>query len=275
MIEAPHWGEENTAVRADRLYDTTGDRLDEQTHQECPGQVIWFETTWVQIHPVTGEPITGDEIDDLTEQEYDHLTEGRILIPVEGCADRETHRHRLIHELAPTRNAGGEHTTDAEAVISEDAAREAAAANRRLVIENNKAWDSATTVRRAHLRSLAARKTPPKGTGAFLARALCDHPHAIARTEGNALALDFLGLGEQPTCSHSRAPGTAAQTATEARATMIALIQVLAAYETDIGRHTWRTDNTDTEAGHYLTTLTTWGYTLSDVEDYATSDQTA
>jgi len=50
--------------------------------------------------------------------------------------------------------------------------REAARAQRSDVIESNKAWASAETVRRDWLQSFVMRKTAPKGTAAFLAAAL-------------------------------------------------------------------------------------------------------
>src|SRR4051794_24901629 len=56
----------------------------------------------------------------------------------------------------------------------DDAVREAAKAARKHVIDSNKAWKAATTVRRDWLATFAQRKTPPTGAEQFLARAVND-----------------------------------------------------------------------------------------------------
>ena len=50
---------------------------------------------------------------------------------------------------------------------------------------------------------------------------------------------------------------------------------LLAGYEKDCSDNAWRHDGTGNAVGTYLRFLATLGYTLSDVEEYAVSDQTA
>lgn len=58
--------------------------------------------------------------------------------------------------------------------------REAARVERRDVIESNKEWDSATTVRRTWLRGYLTRKSAPKGTASFLAGSAANDPDTLA-----------------------------------------------------------------------------------------------
>jgi len=122
--------------------------------------------------------------------------------------------------------------------MSEDE-REAAKAERRDVIESNKAWDSAETVRREWVRQFATRKTAPKVTSAFLATTLATNPSDLQDLGGNHLAADWLGTEN---ASYGRSHGITAliEKATEARAQMIALALTLAAYEAQTSRQSWR-----------------------------------
>jgi ParB family chromosome partitioning protein len=56
---------------------------------------------------------------------------------------------------------------------------------------------------------------------------------------------------------------------------MIALVQVLAAYEEAMPKGAWRHDGTGNATGRYLRFLGQCGYTLSEVEEYAISAQEA
>lgn len=142
-------------------------------------------------------------------------------------------------------------------------------AERREVIENNKAWRSAETVRREWLAEFAKRKTAPKGAAAYVARAVAADTLVLRRAgeKGHALAIEWLGVepetGYYPT---GRPLADLIAKATPGRAQQIALVLALAAREAGTGTHTWRQTGSERD---YLTALETWGYTLSEVEQIA------
>jgi ParB family chromosome partitioning protein len=142
-------------------------------------------------------------------------------------------------------------------------------AERREVIANNKAWDSATTVRRDWMRTLFARSTPPKDAARWIARILAQGGYDVRKAMelDHPLAIELLGLtathrGYARTEHHVIA--TAAAQASPGRATMITVAMLLAAVEAGIDRHTWRRPSPEQLA--YFQQLRGWGYLLSDVE---------
>ena len=149
-------------------------------------------------------------------------------------------------------------------------------AERREVIERNKAWDSAQAVRRDWLRAFLARRTPPRDAHRWIAATLAASGSDIRRAmdSGHTLAADLLGLmpasaarpdgkGWYPG-SGRRPISDAAATASPARATTLTLGVLLAGREDATSRDTWR--HPTAEARAYFTALRDWGYTLSDVE---------
>jgi len=82
------------------------------------------------------------------------------------CTDPEGNGHTRIARSHDGYDSGS--TKPKLADMNEDDA-EAARAQRRDVIESNKAWRAAEPVRREWLRGLLARKTPPKGSAALVA----------------------------------------------------------------------------------------------------------
>ena len=148
-------------------------------------------------------------------------------------------------------------------------------AERRTVIENNRAWDSAETVRRDWLRDFATRKTAPKGAAQFLARMI---PRAIPaldkeiHTKKAALTCDLLGVPEQTSDGwHTRRHDLDAYLSkphSPGRATHLTLMTLLISIEANTGRHNWR--NPDALTSDYLQALAAWGYTLSPIEQTAT-----
>lgn len=137
-------------------------------------------------------------------------------------------------------------------------------AERRELIANNKAWDSAEKVRRAWLAELFARKAAPKDAAVFIARALLHRPGAITEAlhNSNSLARTLLGFG--PKSYDVPDPLVAQLDAAPGKATALALALSVSAIEDATSRSTWRApDSSDRE---YLQTLQGWGYTLSEVE---------
>lgn len=150
-------------------------------------------------------------------------------------------------------------------------AQEDATAERRKVIANNKAMDAAMIVRREWLRTFTAGATPPKDAAAYLATALLRFGPRLADGMRKELVATLTGVPSLPHFAHNRSYGTEGpvdspqvEAASEKRALMIALGQVLVAVEATIQRDTWR--NPSLELRDWLLALREWGYVLSEVE---------
>ena len=170
-------------------------------------------------------------------------TGGPILTPV--CTQPNKH-HQRWGGAAPQQQ-GGPMTEEQKA-------------ERREVIANNKAWDSAETVRREWLSTLLSRKTLPKDATQFAVRVAATNGADLDK--GRALAHTLLGE-DAPSGYHGNALPDLASTHAKAGHVLLAL--ALAAVEQGTGRHTWRNPH-DGLIRDYFTKITAWGYPLSDVE---------
>ena len=142
-------------------------------------------------------------------------------------------------------------------------------AERKTLIANNKAWDSAETVRREWLTAFLARKTLPKDASQFVAVALTAHRTTVASglTKGNRLAAILLGLDAQDS-EWGASPIEPIAATQPTRSGHVAVAVVLAAIEDSTGRHTWRNPGRDAVA--YFEQIAAWGYPLSEVEQIVT-----
>lgn len=145
---------------------------------------------------------------------------------------------------------------------------EARRAERRRVIANNKAWQSAETVRRQWLAGFLARKSAPKGAEALICEAVVTGEHTLRKAmESNHPRLrDLLGVGADKSRldSHAEVAGLATKASTPKGSTMTTLAAVIAAWEDSTGKHTWR--NPDEWDARVLGALIEWGYEASEVE---------
>jgi ParB family transcriptional regulator, chromosome partitioning protein len=114
--------------------DPSGTELTEDAHASCP-----CHAAYVEIH-----------------RSWDGT---RTVRTTYLCTDPDTHGH-----LPRWGNLSNSGTSLRPGPMSE-----AQKAQRRRVIANNKAWDSATTVRRDWLRHFLARKSAPKDAAQFIA----------------------------------------------------------------------------------------------------------
>jgi ParB family transcriptional regulator, chromosome partitioning protein len=219
-----------------------GTELTEHAHTGCPGHVAWLEHTWHGEEP---------------------------LRTVYGCQQWRQYGHAELH--AHTTPAGPTGATP-EGWSAERTQQ------RREVIASNKAWASATTVRRAWLHRFLTRKHPPKDAPQWIAATLAAGSHDLRRAmeDRHRLAAHLLNPhnDEQQTSPRhtAHAIADAARTANPARATTLTLAILLAALEAGIGKDTWR--HPTRASADYLRTLHTWGYQLSDLETHvATTHQ--
>lgn len=206
---------------------------------------------------------TGDEID----EDAIDFTAGPDDEPDEGLRHPDTvdinhDGYRPVWYCTDPAAAGlrdryGRNTNTATADDS-DTAKADRAAERRTVIDNNKAWTSAETVRRAWLTDLAARKSAPKGAATFIANSLAARARLLDAYHVHQTRNEILGTTNATDIT------ALIGKASEARAQLLALVQVLAAHEAATGKNDWRTINTDTVT--YLRYLESLGYTLSEIE---------
>lgn len=68
---------------------------------------------------------------------------------------------------------------------------------------------------------------------------------------------------------------TPAQNASDGRCLLVALVQVLANYESRMSEQSWRRNGSHTAEGRYLRFLQSCGYTFAEVEEFAISKKTA
>lgn len=183
----------------------------------------------------------------------------RVLVAVFVCRDVLAHGH-----VDTTQAPVGEGRRLSE---EEKAAR-------RVAVERNKQWRSATVVRRDWLRAFAARKSAPLGAERFLLTCLVtgDHPLRQAMEAGWPLLRDLLGLtaGESDRFRHGAQVAVLMETVSAAspkRALLLCAAAVLCAWEDRTGPHTWRHHGADT--ARYLGQMAEWGYELSEIESHA------
>lgn len=133
-------------------------------------------------------------------------------------------------------------------------------AERKELISNNRDMDSAIQVRRKWVAGLLARKATPKGAAAFVAASISAHQHIVSKGISHQLTLagEFLG-GKENEYGHY-----AKMAARTTKADTVILAAVLAGFESDMTRQSWR--NPNPAHRHYLAQLVTWGYEPSPVE---------
>lgn len=268
LVDRPSWNDEKVKRLSELKHGE--EQLTEDNHASCPGHAAFLDDEWVHPDEDDADEDDGDDPwGDDTPAEADEDAEEpeparpyRAWLPEYVCTDFAAHGHALRwrgHDSGSGRKTVAEMT---------DAEREEARAQRRDVIQSNKAWDSAETVRRNWLRTFLARKAAPKTAAGFIAGSLARTDHAVtsALTGGNRLAHDLLGLPDRAPTLGRRAPAMVELVgkASDERAQMIALGLLLAAYEEATSRNSWRTVSDSTT--RYLRYLEANGYELSTVE---------
>ncbi|MFF2842504.1 ParB/RepB/Spo0J family partition protein [Paenarthrobacter sp. NPDC057981] len=136
-------------------------------------------------------------------------------------------------------------------------------AERKTLIANNKAMESATTVRREFVKTLLTKKQAPKGWQYFTVHAITHHPD-VARTYDGEVAAAMVSAKTDGEKSWAWNPlrDHVAKSTTRPEFSLIAL--VCSGYEKTIAKDSWRSPS----QSHvdYLNQLVTWGYTPSEVE---------
>jgi ParB family transcriptional regulator, chromosome partitioning protein len=172
--------------------------------------------------------------------------------PAYVCVDPQTYGHR------------NRYGTSGENKLPEEAKAE-----RREVIENNRAWRAAEPVRRDYIRTLLNAGKVPKGTLRFVTAEIMADPAEIGRGPDELIA-ELAGVTTEATDTSlyrwGRTAGPALEAkANDARLPLVLLAQVSAAREQSMDVHTWR-QTTATAEARWLTYLASTGYPLSAIE---------
>ncbi|MFK4298555.1 ParB family chromosome partitioning protein [Arthrobacter sp. GAS37] len=142
---------------------------------------------------------------------------------------------------------------------------------RRTLIANNKAMISATTVRRAWVKTLLSRKQAPKGWQHFTVHAITHHSETASGYEGK-VAAEMIGAKFEDSEKWGWNPLKDHVAKTKARPEFSLIALVCAGYEKTIQKDSWR--NPGQTAKDYLNQLVLWGYTAAEVEKLIIDHQT-
>jgi ParB family transcriptional regulator, chromosome partitioning protein len=257
LDKRPGW---NSSI--DQLVDGKGKRITEKNHRNCPGHAVFLRTTWRRPHSEpAGEQDPGSEdtgIEDLEDEDFGGRDSVMVAEHEVYCTDPRANGHK-------PRYGSGTGTATAAKPTREE---------RREVIDNNKLWRSAETVRRTWIREYLTRKTIPARALRFVLEALAHGDPQLTAvmssySGSHALARDLLGIAKSDRTGglHTNEVLAAITTATDGRAQVIALAIVIGAYESATDVMTWRNPNTRPWAQRYFALLKDLGYGLSDVEE--------
>lgn len=237
---------------------------------DLPGAAVVLEKAW---HAGQGEDEAEAEADDEAWEEEEEGDRVEVIVQVWVCLDPEAADLCQRYDFRRTQ-PGTDEEQDPEAA---EAAAEAKRAERRRVIENNKAWRSAETVRRDWLAGFVTRKTSPKGAEEFICAAVIEGPHWLGQALDDRHAfLRGLLCGEQarPAYTDEGRQQVQALHTTQGTAkaqTMRTLAAILAAWEARTDVHTWR--RADAWDRRVMAALTQWGYSPSEVEQLLLTEQ--
>jgi len=135
-------------------------------------------------------------------------------------------------------------------------------AERKTLIANNKAMESATTVRREFVKTLLAKKQAPKGWQYFTVHAITHHPETTGYDAQVAAEMVSAKTGGEKSWGWNPLKDHVAKSTARPEFSLAAL--VCAGYEKTIAKDSWRSPSQSHR--DYLNQLLTWGYTPSEVE---------
>lgn len=213
--------------------------IDPADHTTCPGHAAFLTSRWTR-------PTDADQPRPGWAAAY-------------VCTDAEANGHQ-----SPSRPARVE--GERRAMSEEEKAERAR------VIEGNKDWRAATTVRRTWLAAFAQRKTPPKGVERFVLTCLLagDHEIRTAMEQKHPRLREALGVPESEGQQWERGGQEIAalveqmSTATAKRQMVVLAALLLAAWEDRTSVQTWRHATPDVR--RYLGVMIEWGYDAGPLE---------
>lgn len=136
-------------------------------------------------------------------------------------------------------------------------------AERKTLIANNKAAESATVVRREWVKNLLAKKQAPKGWQYFTAYALTHHPETASGYDGK-VAAEMVGAKSEESDRWGWNPLRDHVAASTSRPEFSLIALVCAGYEKTLAKDSWRSPSQTHR--EYLNQLVVWGYVASETE---------
>lgn len=219
-----------------------------KTHVESCG--YYSESDTIRIDALTrsdGEPATGEDANAFTIDRWDETELG-----VTGWKE-------LGFTPKYERSTGSSGSDGARSGPMTEEEK----AERKTLIANNKAMESATTVRREWVKTLLSRKTAPKGWQYFTVHAITHHPEVASGYNGK-VAAEMIGAKFEDSDRWAWNPLRDHIAASKARPEISLIALVCAGYEKTIVKDSWRSAS-ERHAG-YLGQLMAWGYTPAEVE---------
>jgi ParB family chromosome partitioning protein len=307
LEEEPDYGD--SYLRADDLLTADGDAVTEAVIDAAAGHwVVWLSKEDQFTLTATGEVIEKDSIDWDTEGDteatpdeglhhHKDITATEVWVPEYFTADPDAAGVKPGPILAAAMAEPAENVdpADAQAVAraaeqkrlaAEAAAKEAERAARRRTKALNVASLAATVVRKEFVTKFLTRKTLPKGAAKWITDTLVDEPGLLTQNKASQYLAELLGVAvAEPTTTiygdwKERAARDALapviDKASDARAQVIALAQILAAYEARMsgtGKDWWKRSGYGNQ-DNYLDLLAEHGYALTPVEQVAAGTMT-
>ncbi|EFC79708.1 ParB N-terminal domain-containing protein [Parafrankia sp. EUN1f] len=202
---------------------------------------------------------TGTDTDTDTDRPPATGTPAENAPQANGTDDLSTAPEEVATQL------GGSAEPPADAPPTQDTRLAEVEKRQQEILDNSRAWQSATVVRRDWLRAFLGRRTSPKGTGRFITQQLAAaHPNlGRALDQHHPTARLLLGTPTDP-LSLTRLDELIAH-AGEQRAQNLALALILGAFEHSAANvDSWQRPTPALRG--YLTQLAAWGYPLAEIE---------
>jgi ParB family chromosome partitioning protein len=301
LEEEPAYGDRY--LRADDLVTADGDAVTEAVIEAAAGHwAVWLSKEDQFTLTATGEVVEEDSIDWDTEGDpeatadeglhhHKDVTAAEVWVPEYFTADPDSAGVKpgpiLAAALAEPADVN---PADAEAVAraaeqkrlaAEAAAKEAERAARRRTKALNVASLASTVVRKEFVSKFLTRKTLPKGAAKWITDTLVDEPGLLTQNKASQYLAELLGVtvAEPTTTVYGDWKERAARDAlapvidkaSDSRAQVIALAQILAAYEARMsgtGKDWWKRVGGSNQ-DNYLGFLDQHGHQLTPVEQVA------
>lgn len=250
-------------AEANRLYDELVTKLKADGVKILPPDT----NTWGASAPTALEELVDDKRKTITPAGHKGCPGHAVIIrryssrpkAVFVCTAATKHGHKSRYGSSSTT------TATPKAADMTDAQRVKAKAERRAVIENNKAWKAATPVRLEFVTKLVRRRAAPKGTLRYAVAEITSDPTWIDQAQHNIL--DGITGHSSGGYGDPDSAGVLASKGTDGQLPLALVAMVAAAAETTFHNLNRPYDDTRPALRRYLEFLRDAGYELAPVEE--------